>query len=172
MECQQKLWRSFNWKDGLFPVNLSFFPPPPFFISNLDCWLNSHQEKKMQLWCVKVGEKALHGEERQENGKSHWIWKSSILTPVTEQRRFCMRDAAGGEQIQTHVLMVSSWSHSHWLHDCWCPEDKSSIYEIETIFVTSWRHVTRVRVLTRLKCVPIPFPSFLCCQNKGKITTQ
>lgn len=34
--------------------------------------------------------------------------KSSILTPVTEQRRFCMRDAAGGEQIQTHVLMVSS----------------------------------------------------------------
>ncbi len=58
---------------------------------------------------MKVGKKAL-GQKDRRMGSLAAFENALVLTPVTEQRRFHMRDTAGGwEQIQTHVL--------------WCPHD-------------------------------------------------
>lgn len=114
----------------------SLFFSLPAFISNLDCWLNSHQKrKKIQLWSVKVGEKAL-GKRDRRMGSLAGFENALILTTVTEQRRFCMRDTAGGwEQIQTHVL--------------WCPHNLKAADsitagvlrpEISVSFVLKWRN--------------------------------
>lgn len=171
---QQKLWHNFNWKDGIFPVNFSFFSTP-FFISNLDCWLNSHQEKKnAALICESRGERALHREERLENGKSRWIWKSSNFNnsnraeEVLHARRSWTR--ADTDTCAHGVLMISlpltPWLLVSWgqIQHLWNRDNICYLVKWRPVTLKSGHHVTRVRVLTRLKSVPIPFPSFLCCR--------
>lgn len=143
----------------------------------------------MQLWSVKVLEETL-GKRDRRTGSLSGFEKALILTPVTERRRFRIRDAAGGwEQIQTHVLCVLMISFSQlltpWLLVSWGPKSAfQSCWNRETMCclvkgrfwlmaACDTQMITPCQSRSAsvdpssglsLKCFSIPFPSLLCCR--------